>query len=167
LGIAASRYEQLFLLGLFGASIGFPFFALAANGTVLQAWFALWSGTGRKSYFSLRGQQRWKPFGIICISTRTGTIVDAGLPGQRLAFRLLSADRVNRIMRRLGCSFADKTGPPGRACSRQSLPPAIGRMTYWVALAFRAVSAHDRGDRAHNDRRCRRAVSWVLPLSLT
>ena len=33
----ASRW---FLLGLFGVSIGFPFFALSANGPLLQAWFA-------------------------------------------------------------------------------------------------------------------------------
>src|SRR4029450_707341 len=32
--------EQLFLLGLFSVSIGFPFFALSANGPLLQAWFA-------------------------------------------------------------------------------------------------------------------------------
>src|SRR5580698_4740876 len=32
--------EQWFLLGLFAASIGFPFFALSANGPLLQAWFA-------------------------------------------------------------------------------------------------------------------------------
>src|ERR1700753_2056978 len=31
--------EQWFLLGLFAASIGFPFFALSANGPLLQAWF--------------------------------------------------------------------------------------------------------------------------------
>src|SRR5438105_7558500 len=31
--------EALWLLGLFAASIGLPFFALAANGPLLQAWF--------------------------------------------------------------------------------------------------------------------------------
>src|ERR1700704_1378897 len=39
-GLPPPDHEQLFLLGLFGASIGFPFFALAANGPLLQAWFA-------------------------------------------------------------------------------------------------------------------------------
>src|SRR5215475_13396849 len=31
--------EAVWLIGLFGASIGLPFFALAANGPLLQAWF--------------------------------------------------------------------------------------------------------------------------------
>ena len=34
-----SRGEALWLLGLFAASIGLPFFALAANGPLTQAWF--------------------------------------------------------------------------------------------------------------------------------
>jgi hypothetical protein len=34
-----SRGEALWLLGLFAASIGLPFFALAANGPLMQAWF--------------------------------------------------------------------------------------------------------------------------------
>ncbi|HEX9438250.1 MAG TPA: endonuclease domain-containing protein, partial [Roseiflexaceae bacterium] len=32
--------EALWLIGLFGVSIGLPFFALSANGPLLQAWFA-------------------------------------------------------------------------------------------------------------------------------
>ena len=39
-GLPPSDREQLFLLGLFSVSIGFPFFALSANGPLLQAWFA-------------------------------------------------------------------------------------------------------------------------------
>jgi hypothetical protein len=34
-----ARGEALWLLGLFAASIGLPFFALAANGPLMQAWF--------------------------------------------------------------------------------------------------------------------------------
>src|SRR6202158_2232397 len=37
--------EQLFLLGLFSVSIGFPFFALSDNGVLLAGWFAR-SGLG-------------------------------------------------------------------------------------------------------------------------
>ena len=39
-GLPPADREQLFLLGLFSVSIGFPFFALSANGPLLQAWFA-------------------------------------------------------------------------------------------------------------------------------
>jgi hypothetical protein len=34
-----SRGQAFWLLGLFAASIGLPFFALAANGPLMQAWF--------------------------------------------------------------------------------------------------------------------------------
>ncbi len=46
LGIAAgwgrppAAGQEFWLLGLFAASIGLPFFALSANGPLLQAWFA-------------------------------------------------------------------------------------------------------------------------------
>ncbi len=39
-GRAPAQGEAFWLLGLFAASIGLPFFALSANGPLLQAWFA-------------------------------------------------------------------------------------------------------------------------------
>src|ERR1700761_2195845 len=39
-GLPPPDREQWFLLGIFAASVGFPFFALSANGPLLQAWFA-------------------------------------------------------------------------------------------------------------------------------
>src|SRR5437762_7129915 len=38
-GQPPARGEAFWLLGLFAASIGLPFFALAANGPLMQAWF--------------------------------------------------------------------------------------------------------------------------------
>ncbi len=38
-GDPPERFEAVWLLGLFTASIGLPFFALSANASVLQAWF--------------------------------------------------------------------------------------------------------------------------------
>ncbi|HMC11314.1 MAG TPA: hypothetical protein VKH44_08485, partial [Pirellulaceae bacterium] len=38
-GQPPARVEAFWLLGLFAASIGLPFFALAANGPLMQAWF--------------------------------------------------------------------------------------------------------------------------------
>src|ERR1700722_9772846 len=38
-GLPPPTGEAIWLLGLFAASIGLPFFALAANGPLLQAWF--------------------------------------------------------------------------------------------------------------------------------
>jgi spermidine synthase len=39
-GRAPAESQEFWLLGLFAASIGLPFFALSANGPLLQAWFA-------------------------------------------------------------------------------------------------------------------------------
>ncbi len=39
-GLPPPEQEALWLVGLFAASIGLPFFALSANGPLLQAWFA-------------------------------------------------------------------------------------------------------------------------------
>lgn len=39
-GLPPAEGESLWLLGLFTASIGLPFFALSSNGPLLQAWFA-------------------------------------------------------------------------------------------------------------------------------
>src|ERR1022692_690003 len=38
-GRPPTQGESLWLIGLFAASIGLPFFALSANGPLLQAWF--------------------------------------------------------------------------------------------------------------------------------
>ncbi len=39
-GLPPPQSQEFWLLGLFAASIGLPFFALSANGPLLQAWFA-------------------------------------------------------------------------------------------------------------------------------
>ena len=39
-GRPPAQAQEFWLLGLFAASIGLPFFALSANGPLLQAWFA-------------------------------------------------------------------------------------------------------------------------------
>ena len=50
--------EAFWLLGLFAASIGLPFFALAANGPLLQAWFVRTDHpAARDPVFPLRGEQ--------------------------------------------------------------------------------------------------------------
>src|SRR6478672_6830221 len=38
-GLPPADREEFFLLGMFAVSLGFPFFALSANGPLLQAWF--------------------------------------------------------------------------------------------------------------------------------
>ena len=50
-GMPTVGREELFLLGLFMVSIGFPFFALSANGPLLQAWFRARPSGRAKPYF--------------------------------------------------------------------------------------------------------------------
>ena len=50
--------EAIWLLGLFTVSIGLPFFALSANGPLLQAWFARTDHPrGARPVLPLRGEQ--------------------------------------------------------------------------------------------------------------
>ena len=50
--------EAFWLIGLFTASIGLPFFALSANAPLLQAWFARTGSSGRRrSVLPLCGKQ--------------------------------------------------------------------------------------------------------------
>ena len=57
-GAPPASGEALWLLGLFAVSIGLPFFALAANGPLIQAWFVRTDHPGREgSVFSLCGEQ--------------------------------------------------------------------------------------------------------------
>src|SRR6202163_3139914 len=52
-GRPPARGESLWLVGLFAASIGLPFFALSANGPLLQAWFARSGHAGAKDPYFL------------------------------------------------------------------------------------------------------------------
>lgn len=50
---APAGYEAIWLLGLFGLVVGLPFFALSANGPLLQAWFARTSHKDAKDPYFL------------------------------------------------------------------------------------------------------------------
>ncbi len=50
-GEAPAEGESLWLVGLFAVSVGLPYFALSANGPLLQSWFARAAGAGRDPYF--------------------------------------------------------------------------------------------------------------------
>jgi len=52
-GRPPAQGEALWLIGLFAASIGLPFFALSANGPLLQAWFARSDHPGRRDPYFL------------------------------------------------------------------------------------------------------------------
>ena len=86
--------EAFWLLGLFTVSIGLPFFALSANGPLLQAWFVRTGHQGCEgSVFSLRRQQRRKLSRADRLSGRGRAVRAAQRPDLALDRRLLCPDR--------------------------------------------------------------------------
>src|ERR1700682_497605 len=158
--------EQLFLLGLFSVSIGFPFFALSANGPLLQAWFAR-SGLGQAEnpYFlyvasnigSLLALFAYpfvaEPFSTLSLQSSLWR------SGYYLLIALLALCGSLVFFRREGGAVLS------RAQSTEAAP-VFGRMAYWMALAFVpsalmiAATTHITTDVAAAP------FLWVLPLSL-
>jgi hypothetical protein len=165
-GLPPADREQLFLLGLFVASIGFPFFALSANGPLLQAWFAR-SGLGQAEnpYFlyaasnigSLLALFAYpfiaEPFSTLSFQTSVWR------SGYYLLIALIALCGSLVFFRRGG----DAALSPAQSTEAA---PALGRMAYWVAMAFVpsalmiAATTHITTDVAAAP------FLWVLPLSL-
>lgn len=129
--------EALWLIGLFTASVGLPFFALAGNGPLLQAWFAR-SGHGQAKdpYFLTRPRtsaplRHWSPTrSSSSPSCRCRSRAAGGWPGSA-ALRPSSRDarswstagpRANRRSRQSPPHRHGGDASPGSAC--RSFPPA-------------------------------------------
>ena len=165
-GLPPPDREQLFLLGLFGVSIGFPFFALSANGPLLQAWFArsglaqaenpyfLYAASNIGSLLALFAY----PFAAEPFSTLS---FHGGIwrSGYYLLIALIALCGALVFFRREGEAVLPQAQSTEAA-------PAFGRMAFWVALAFVpsalmiAATTHITADVAAAP------FLWVLPLSL-
>ncbi len=165
-GLPPADREQLFLLGLFSVSIGFPFFALSANGPLLQAWFArsgllqaenpyfLYAASNIGSLLALFAY----PFVAEPFSTLSfqGSIWRSGY---YLLIALLALCGSLVFFRREDEAIL----PPAQSTEAA---PVFARMAYWVALAFVpsalmiAATTHITTDVAAAP------FLWVLPLSL-
>jgi spermidine synthase len=163
-GMPTPGREELFLLGLFAVSIGFPFFALSANGPLLQAWFArsghpdaqnpyfLYAASNIGSLLALFAY----PFVAEPLSTLSFQ-VDIWRYGYYLLIVLIA----------LCGAFVFTRNVKGelRAATTEGAP-TMRTMSYWVALAFVpsalmvAVTTHVTTDVAAAP------FLWVLPLSL-
>ena len=161
--------EALWLIGLFAASIGLPFFALSANGPLLQAWFArtghpdaadpyfLYAASNLGSFLALvsypvavepflrLGQQTtvWAVLFVALI----GLIAACGL----LVWRTRGTDRV-------------LSGPAGGEA--ETAAPGLRDALVWIGLAavpsglLVAVTVHISTDVAAVP------MMWVVPLAL-
>ena len=165
-GLPPPDREQWFLLGLFAASIGFPFFALSANGPLLQAWFArsglaqaenpyfLYAASNIGSLLALFAY----PFVAEPFSTLT---FQTGVwrSGYYLLIALIALCGVLVFFRRTA-------GEVAQTVTATATAPSLRQMAYWVALAFVpsglmiAATTHITTDVAAAP------FLWVLPLSL-
>jgi hypothetical protein len=163
-GMPTPGREELFLLGLFLVSIGFPFFALSANGPLLQAWFAR-SGhpDAQNPYFLYAASNVGSLLALFLyplIAEPLSTLsfqVEVWRWGYYLLIVLIAV-----------CGalvFTRHTKGELRATTAEAAP-AWRKMAYWVALAFVpsglmvAVTTHVTTDVAAAP------FLWVLPLSL-
>jgi spermidine synthase len=165
-GSPPAHREQIFLLGLFSVSIGFPFFALSANGPLLQAWFAR-SGLG----------QAENPYFLYAASNFGSLLALLAYPFVAEPFSTLSFqsniwrsgyDLLIALIALCGGLVFFRRGGEAVLSRGQSneAAPTFGRMAYWVALAFVpsalmiAATTHITTDVAAAP------FLWVLPLSL-
>ncbi|KIZ39200.1 MULTISPECIES: class I SAM-dependent methyltransferase [Rhodopseudomonas] len=162
----ASGYA-FWLLGLFAVSIGLPFFALAANNPLLQAWFVRTGHPqGPDPYFLYASSNIGSFLALLSypvllepmFSLRTQNLIWTG--GYGLLILLIA-----------GCGWLLLRSPvmaipPPRADDTEALPPSWATMARWVFLAavpsglLIAVTAHISTDVAAAP------LLWVLPLSL-
>ncbi len=82
--------EAFWLIGLFAASIGLPFFALAANGPLLQAWFARTDHPAAADPYFLYATSNIGSFlALISYPVADRAVGAAERPDRRLVARLL------------------------------------------------------------------------------
>ncbi len=148
--------EALWLLGLFAASIGLPFFALSANGPLLQAWFARSSHPAAKDpVFSLCRQQCRQLSRADLLSDRDRAVHPARRADLGLDRRLLCPDRADRGLRRADAALSGAQPRSKEAEATGSIGGArLGRHRLVGFPRRGSVRPADRGHRAYRDR-CR------------
>ena len=183
-GRPPAQGEALWLLGLFAVSIGLPFFALSANGPLLQAWFArtghpaagdpyfLYAASNVGSFLALISY----PF-LIEPFTRLGDQTRMWSAGFFTLIVLIAGCGVLLMRSRNALPDIEPAPPrradapveavPGeRAAPRPDAPPSWRDAATWVALAaipsglLIAVTAHVSTDVAASP------LLWVIPLAL-
>src|SRR5579871_2093467 len=157
----------IWLLGLFTASIGLPFFALAANNPLLQAWFVRTGHPdGADPYFLYASSNIGSFLALLSyplvlepmFSLRTQNLIWTG--GYGLLIVLIAACGV-LLLRAPASSIVHNA-----AVESDAPPPSFATRARWIFLAavpsglLIAVTAHISTDVAAAP------LLWVLPLSL-
>jgi hypothetical protein len=159
--------EAVWLIGLFVASIGLPFFALSANGPLLQAWFARTDHPAANDPYFLYVASNIGSF-LALLSYPLAVEPLVRLSDQA---RLWSLGFYVLIALIAGCGVllwrsADLPPSAAAAGDADALPPTWRDAATWIALAavpsglLVAVTAHISTDVAAVP------LLWVLPLAL-
>jgi hypothetical protein len=166
-GRPPSTGEALWLLGLFTASIGLPFFALAANGPLLQAWFVRTEHpAARDPYFLYAASNVGSFLALLSYPLAIEPLMRLGDQtwAWTIGFYVL-------ILLIAGCGvllLRSPNQPPEAATARaeDAAPPTWRDVAIWIVLSavpsglLIAVTAHISTDVAAVP------LLWVLPLAL-
>ena len=156
--------QALWLMGLFTASIGLPFFALAANSPLLQAWFARTDHPAAKDpYFLYAASNVGSFFALVSYPIVIEPFVRLGDQAWSwsIGFCLLVA-----LLAGCGALRWHSPHETVRADGAAEAPPSWKDAGFWMALAavpaglLVAVTAHISTDVAAVP------LLWVLPLAL-
>lgn len=161
-----SQGEAFWLLGLFTVSLGLPFFALSANGPLLQAWFARTAHPAAKDPYFLYAASNVGSFlalvsypALVEPFTRLGEQTIGWSAGFLVLIALVAMGGL-LVLR------SPDTLPAGAPDTEQVAAPGWREALVWIALAavpsalLIAVTAHMSTDVAAAP------MLWVVPLAL-
>ncbi len=156
--------EAFYLIGLFTASIGLPFFALAANAPLLQAWFAR-SGhpSARDPYFLYAASNVGSFLALLSYPFAVEPLTRLGEQARFWTFGFYALIVLVAFCGAVLWTKADRKPPARRDAAKA---PAWKDALIWIVLAavpsafLIAVTAHISTDVAASP------LLWVLPLAL-
>ena len=155
--------QILYLLGLFGVSVGLPFFALSANAPLLQAWYARTGAPGGSDPYFLYGASNLGSF--IALLGYPFLIEPSLRLAQQSNLWSIGYVVLALCIAALGL-YANRGAIDVRAVPATSPAPTVEDRLTWIFLAFVptallvAVTAHISTDIASAP------FLWVIPLAL-
>ena len=168
LGEPPTQWQEIWLIGVFCASVGLPFFAVSANGPLLQAWFARSGHPTAQDPYYLYGASNLGSFAALLLYP---VLIEPllTLKGQTYAwsFGFCVLGALIGLAGVLVSRNLDAKAQRGTADIVDYSPaPTRARMAQWIGLAFVpsgllvAVTAHVSTDVAASP------FLWVIPLAL-
>lgn len=155
--------QIVYLLGLFGVSIGLPFFALSANAPLLQAWYARTDAPGRNDPYFLYGASN---LGSFIALLGYPFVIEPGLRLVDQTWWWSASYCALAVWISAIAFYANRNIHNVQIEQTVSLPTTLAQRARWVFLAFVpsallvAVTSHISTDIASAP------FLWVIPLAL-